>query len=259
MFGLGIKSIIVIVAVSAVFVGGGIFLLRQPESRQGDDGVRWYTDESGNWGVRGNPPACQDPLRLTTPVDIDSASGVLYPGQKRAGDYKAHGGFRFDRAGNDISVVAPMDALIYRAARYTVGGEIQYTFDFIAPCGVMYRFGHLRELSPKLAAISEKLPPPKENDSRGFSVEPGIMVTSGEEIATAIGFIGTGNSFLDFGVYDLRTKNEASKNPEWAKEHDKEQAHHAICWFDLLPAQDASRVWELPTGIEGPSSDFCVR
>ena len=48
---------------------------------------------------------CPDPFVFQLPIDINKATSVLYPGQIRGGDYKAHGGFRFDKSlPNEITV-----------------------------------------------------------------------------------------------------------------------------------------------------------
>jgi len=236
--------------------------VQQPEpvvAEQNNDAVRWY-NRGGPWQVSGNPPLCLEPLMLKTPVDMNKVSAMLYPGQQRgsgSGSYKPHGGFRFDGAGNTITVVAPMDAELWRGSRYTIDGEVQYLLDFIAPCGIWYRFGHLRVLSPRFAAIVDTLPQPEELNSRTTEFPLGTLVTRGEELATTVRFINNCNSFVDFGVFDLRQKNEASKNPAWAAIHNTEQDQYAICWFDWLPAADAAIAWQLPTGVEGTTSDYC--
>ena len=115
--------------------------------------------------------SCPEPFAFQMPVDISKATSVLYPGQVRGGDYKAHGGFRFDRSHpNEITVIAPYDAEVIAGARYPVNGEIQYTFDFSHPCGIRYRFGHLLTLSPKFQAIADKFPLPEGVDSRTTQV-----------------------------------------------------------------------------------------
>src|SRR3989344_6946398 len=117
--------------------------------------------------------ACPDPFIFDLPIDIRRATSVLYPGQIRGGDFKAHGGFRFDTSRPDeITVVAPIDAAVVTGARYPVAGEIQYTLEFEDPCGIRYRLGHLLTLAPKFQAIAEKFPMPTTLDSRTTQVRP---------------------------------------------------------------------------------------
>lgn len=96
-----------------------------------------------SWESSGIPPECQDPVIFATPVNLLRVTSVLYPGQIRGRWYKPHGGFRFDGPDEtgDIVVVAPMESTIYRASRGLDDGEIQYMFDFINSCGILYRQG----------------------------------------------------------------------------------------------------------------------
>lgn len=211
--------------------------------------------------------SCPSPFVFQMPVDMRKATSILYPGQERGGNYKAHGGFRFDRSPPDeITVTAPFDAEVIAGARYPVEGEIQYTFDFVHPCGIRYRFGHLLTLAPKFQVIADKFPLPKGLDSRTTEVYPGVTVRQGEIIATAVGLnrrgpdaLGGLNTFVDWGVYDYRKKNEVSKNPAWAAEHPHEIEQYAVCWFDWITAGDRRAVLALPSSDSqsGKASDYC--
>src|SRR3989344_4918046 len=183
--------------------------------------------------------SCPDPFVFDLPIDIRRATSVLYPGQVRGGDYKAHGGFRFDGLKNDeIQVIAPIDAVVIAGARYPVNDEVQYTFDFEHPCGIRYRLGHLLTLTPKFQDIAEKFPLPADLDSRTTQVYPSIEVKKGEHIATAVGLTQGGpsiyngiNTFLDWGVYDYRQKNASSMDPAWAATHLSDTYQYGVCWF----------------------------
>ena len=211
--------------------------------------------------------ACPDPFIFDLPIEIGKATSVLYPGQIRGGEFKAHGGFRFDTSRPDeITVVAPIDAAVVTGARYPVAGEIQYTLEFEDPCGIRYRLGHLLTLAPKFQAIAEKFPMPTTLDSRTTQVYPPIAVKKGEIIATAVGLTGRGeggtgkvNTFLDWGVYDLRQKNEASQDPAWAASHTSETYQYGVCWFDWISPENRVKVLSLPSsdGEHGTQSDFC--
>lgn len=221
--------------------------------------VTWNNTQNG-WEPSAPPPRCEEPLRLRAPTDLSRATSVLYPGQFRGGNYKPHGGFRFDTSrSNEITIVAPLDARVVDGGRYLADGEIQYTFDLITPCGIWYRLGHLRELSPKFAAIAETFPEAVEGDSRTYGVS-GATVTEGEIIATAVGFMEDENVFMDWGVYDLRSKNSASEDSAWALQHPNDQEQHAVCWFDLLSPADETIVRSLPPadGVSGATSDYCI-
>jgi len=210
---------------------------------------------------------CPDPFIFDLPIDITKATSILYPGQVRSGEFKAHGGFRFETSRpEEITVLAPVDAPVVSGARYPVNGEIQYTFEFEDPCGIRYRLGHLLTLTPKFQAIAEKFPLPTTLDSRTTQVYPPIAVKKGEVVATAVGLTGSGtggtgqvNTFLDWGVYDYRQKNEASKDPAWAASHTSDTYQYAVCWFDWISPENLAKVLALPSSdeVSGTRSDYC--
>lgn len=222
--------------------------------------VHWQQMDGG-WKPMGTAPECDPNLTFKLPTDITKVTGILYPGQTRGGNYKPHGGFRMDNAKNtDVSVTAPLDGNVVRGANFLVDGEIQYTFDIMHSCGIMYRVGHLLTLPPKFLDIAKAFPAAQENDSRTMNINPPVPVKLGEVIATSVGVTKpTINTFFDWGVYDMRQKNEASKNASWAADKDPELAPHAVCWFDWLNAADKAKVKSLPPGDpqSGTKSDYC--
>lgn len=251
------KILIALVVLVLLFVAGFVYK-GKIDSKQFSPNISLESDEDG-WKPSGKPPDCPSPLGLQTPVDLSLVTTILYPGQIRGGDYKAHGGFRFDSSKNDeITVKAPIDAVVSDASRYIEQGEAQYMLDFVNPCGIRYRFDHLLVLEPKFAKIADQLPPAKVDDSRTTPVNPPVSISKGEIIATAVGLRKSSNVFVDWGVYDMRSKNKASKDPNWARQHYL-LAKYGICWFDLLPPEDAAKVKNLPAGdsISGSKSDYC--
>ncbi len=227
----------------------------------GDSKVSWeFMGEK--WESSGTAPKCEDPIAMQSPADISKATQVLYPGQQRSTGYKTHGGFRFENnPTGDVSVTIPRDSSLVKASRYIEQGEIQYFFVFTSPCGIAYRFDHLRELTPAFQAIADKLPEAKVDDSRTTPLSPAVAFKAGEKVATKVGFAKTQNASFDFGVYDLRAKNAASSDAVYAAKHsdDKEFAPYGVCWFDVLPAKDAAIVKGLPAGDQtaGKTSDYC--
>ena len=199
---------------------------------------------------------CPTPL-LQTPVDLSKVTSILYPGQERGGNYKAHGGFGFDNASDNlVTVKIPLNGKISRVVRYREMGEIQYLFEFDGNCGVSFRFDHLRKLTPKFEAVVNAFP--IKEDTRTDPVNPPVAVTVGEVIATEVGFLN--NVSVDFGVYDMRQKNEVSKDPVWASAHSQYPADsYGICWLNSLPQADSAIVNLLP-GRDGKfekKSDYC--
>lgn len=223
--------------------------------------LMWQQGEGG-WRSTQTPPACPEQPMMHMPADISKVTAVLYPGQTRGGNYKPHGGFRFDgTANNKVKVTAPTDGFIVRGGNYIAEGEIQYTFDIMHNCGVMYRVGHFRELPDNLKKIADTWPAPKEGDSRTEQVNPAVYVKRGEVLATSVGIVGAQNTFFDWGVYDYRQQNSASQSTAYQQAHiqDKELSWHAVCWFDWLPAADSEKLTALPAGdpTSGKNSDYC--
>ena len=235
---------------------------QQPKDQEATQSARWEWNGT-KWESSGEAPDCPNPNTFKkSPTDVSKATAVLYPGQNRGGDYKPHGGFRFDGVKNaDVMVVAPMDAKLVEASRYIEQGETQILLTFTNDCGISYRFDHLLAVSPAIQAEIDKLPPAKPDDSRTTKFDSPVTVKTGDTIATAVGFKNSGNSSFDFGVYDLRERNKAAQDSAYATKHQDElsQAAYAVCWFDMLPSADASVVKNLPAGdsASGKTSDYC--
>jgi hypothetical protein len=212
-----------------------------------------------DWSAAGTAPACGAPLTFPTAIDISRATALLYPGQIRGGNYKPHGGFLFPTFTNaSVTVTVPMAGYVYRGVRYIEDGEVQYLFDIINPCGVMHRFDHLLTLSTRFAALANQLPPATTSSMTTFFAGR-EEVAAGDVIATGVGHLSTGNTGVDWGVYDLRQRNAASTNAAWFAAHSGELAPFAICWLDNLSNGDAARARALPAGdfLMGATSDYC--
>ena len=223
-------------------------------------GVSWQFDhQTGIWSALGTPPACPDPLIFPSPVDVNLASSILYPGQLRGGDYKPHGGFRFDTLStNEVSVYAPMDGKLYQASRHWALGDVQYSLYFINDCGIQYKLDHLLELTSKFDEIVNEIPMGAQNDSRTTQIHPPVSVAKGEQVATKVGLKKTKNVFFDFGVYDLRAKNGVDYTGR-DYFNIKEYGEHAICWLNNLEGSTRTVVLALPgaDGQSGKQSDYC--
>jgi hypothetical protein len=224
-------------------------------------GISWSFNGE-DWSANSTPPECPDPLIIESPVNVNLASGILYPGQVRGGDYKPHGGFRFNNllGTNKVDVYAPMDGNLVRASRHLAMGEIQYSLYFINDCGIMFKLDHLLELTPKFQKTLETIPQGAEGDSRTTGISSALFVKQNEQIATKVGFEKSRNIFFDFGLYDLRRKNGVVYDSVFRQNHDgiNEFGVHALCFLDYLKEKDQQFVKSLPAGgIEGKVSDYC--
>lgn len=277
--GFGIVEVLIAVVVLVVigFLGWNAFSLiknrtsesknnSQPqnvkeESNSNSKSLIWQQTADG-WQSTQSAQKCTDQPMLKAPTDLSKVTSVLYPGQTRGGNYKPHGGLRFDNStDNTVVVTAPIDGYLVRGGSYIAEGELQYTFDAMNNCGIMYRVGHLRELPENLQKIASTWPEPTSN-SATQSISPAVFIKQGEVLATKVGILAEKNTFFDFGVYDYRNLNEASKSPAYQSAHpqDKELAWHAVCWLkDWLPGNDVSTLAALPAGdsSSGKNSDYC--
>lgn len=265
--------VFVVLPLLIIFLGvGGYYLLGQKETSSSQKQPVAQRDEQQisektvtwewngeKWVANSTAPSCPSPLLLDPPVDFQKVTAILYPGQVR-GQYKAHGGFRFG-TDNTVNVTAPLDATLIQGSRYIEGGEVQYLFEFVNNCGVAYRFDHLLTLTPTFQTIADGLPEAKPDDSRTTKIES-VTVKKGDLIATEVGFKQTKNVSVDFGVYDYRTANTASKNKAYYDTHMREGSliFHGVCWLDMFSAAEVTTLKALPGGdsVSGKQSDYCL-
>src|SRR3989338_1317641 len=264
------RTIFFITAIFLIIVGVVFFLLQNrdeefPFSPSNND-INWMFDyDMKTWRVSGIPPTCPEPLYLPSPVNINLASGILYPGQERGGDYKPHGGFRFDnRDTNDIEVRAIMDGIILKASKYLEAGEEQVLLFYVNDCGVMVMHDHILTLSPKLKTALDNVPLGKEGDSRTTNIKSKVYIKKGEVLATEVGsrnFNGRKNIGIDFGLYDIRKTNGVVYGSNFRTRFPMidEYGTHAVCWLDYLEQADKSVAKSIPgaDGKSGTSSDYC--
>ena len=220
--------------------------------------VIWLADR-GTWSANGTAPSCPEPFVLQTPVDMSKVTGALWPGQARGNDYKGHGGFSFNEKDTEsVIVTAPIGSHLVQAAKYLESDQEQILLFFSVPCGYSYRFDHVRGLSPKVEEALQAIPTATAGDSRTTVISPPLWVEQGEVIANSVG-LPNFNIFVDFGLYDVRKPNNLTPNPAWADlfAKDVEFGQYGVCFFDYLPGSDGATMRSFPTGIEGPTSDYC--
>jgi hypothetical protein len=270
--GMGVIEIIIGVAV-IILIGGGIWYALNGSKKneptpapttvevKKEAKLIWQQTPDG-WQASETPPDCPAQPMLKTPTNLSKVTSILYPGQRRGGNYKSHGGFRLDGTSNSLVVVtAPTDGYVVRGAQYIEQGEVQYMFDIMNNCGVMYRLDHLNNLSVKLKDVAKTWPPAQVDSSQTQPVTATVYIEAGETLATSVGFVKSKNTFFDFGVYDFRSQNEISKSATYQAAHNqfKETDWHAVCWFNWMPEADEKIIRALPSGdpASGKTSDYC--
>jgi hypothetical protein len=223
--------------------------------------VRWEW-RGEEWAPSSDAPTCSEPYIINSPMDAAKATSVLYPGQVRGGDFKPHGGIGVENSttGNEVDVVATTSFYLYRGSRYIENGDLQHMVDFVDPCGFLHRYDHLATVSEALQTYIDQLPAAKQDDSRTTNFQTNPLFKKGDVLATKIGY--ESNAFFDYGLYDLRKPNEASKTNLYKTDQqrigDKQLSFYALCWFDNLKESDKNIISKLPArGIEGKTSDYC--
>lgn len=270
---VGVEIILAVVVLVAVgFVGWKLVVSKNNDalntasvnSSEKGQFVGWRFD-GDIWKAVNDAPKCEDPLVISSPVKVSEVDGILLPGEVRGGDFKPHGGLSRSAFNNRnrIDVSAIRDAYVYQGARYLHDGKtVQYMFDFIDPCGIRYRLDHLAMLTPDFQKLADELPEAKTNDSRTTEIKP-VLIKKGTLIATEIGIKADGNAFFDFGVYDLRAPNQASKTSLYTTDQlrisDKEQSFFALCWMDYMQGSEKTVITALPLRNGDPQgiSDYC--
>lgn len=225
--------------------------------------VFWVDNQKGGFKPTKQPPACPDPILQMSPVDVNQATEIGYPGQYRGTDYKAHGFFSFYRSNsNEVTVKLPFDASLVGITKYIDGqSDPQYIMTFQHECGYQVLFDHLHTLGPDFAQIDSTLKVQNDTQSKPPELPYGYF-KAGTIVATGAGIKkNMKGGGLDFGLYDLRQKNQMSSNPRYAELHKDKAGHvfYGMCWIDYLPKADRDRVMQilpLATDDRG-ASDYC--
>ena len=140
-----------------------------------------------------------------------------------------------------------------RTESYIDIDEEQVKLEFMHPCGILLRLDHLAQLSDRWATIIQDVP--VTSDSRvTFFPQHTHFVTQGEVIANGIGHAS--NTYLDFGVYDLRQTNNIASYIATAWPEYTGSADYGICWPELFDAATQELLYSLPAGAVA-TSDYC--
>ena len=230
--------------------------------------IRWnFMNESQSWESNSNPPECGDIDDLFTvfPVDINNVTQFARPGRLGTGNYDdavyiAHSALRTDNsshADQPIKFPAKGFSLASAAQRFEsrYSDLVQIKLEFIHPCGLQVRLDHLNSLTGRWSEILRDLPLNEDSNSRITFFPQGVhLVGEGELLSYGIGH--PTNVYLDFGVYDLRSKNNiheyiANEWPDYVGQGD-----YGICWAGFFGDEIESALHALPAGAN-PDSDYC--
>ena len=269
--GSHVLIVVIVVAIIAIIVALALLFISRLTDSGEKDGTLSQSSESNKfiwqqgpngWQATSKAPECPAQPMLKAPADLSKVTSVLYPGQVRGTtSYKPHGGLRFDNStDNKVTVSSPIDGYIINGVRHIADGgtEVQYGFSIMNNCGVAVVIGHLRELTPDLQKIADTFPEPTQN-SATRNVSPPVYVEQGEVLATKVGILSDHNTFFDWGVFDYRQTNQASKSVAYQNAHSnsKDTTWYAVCWLQdgWLPGNDQAKLAALPSGDK--TSDYC--
>ena len=227
--------------------------------------VRWQVDRNGEWSYIGNPPDCEpfETLFTTFPIEMEYLTQFARPGRTGMGEtiYIGHGALRADTSIHDqVTVRFPAEGFSLaqvsrRFENYIDSNEEQIKLEFIHPCGLLVRLDHLARLSNRWALIVEGVP--LGTDSRiTFFPQNVHFVAAGEILSEGIGHAA--NTYLDFGVYDFRNKNDVASYVVSHWPDYRGTADYGICWSAFFGAETEKALSELPAGAN-PLSDYCSR
>ena len=238
--------------------------------------VEWSNWETGEWIPSSTPPKC-GPLEEMfdgIPIDIRIVNEFGRPGREGGNGsyYVAHGYLRPGNTPHDqIEVKFPAEGFsLYAVNRrvedyyieeketdtvyHIADDEVQVKLEFHHPCGIKIMLDHLAQITNRWAEIIKDVPV-LTNDSRVTFMGSGEhFVEAGEVLAYAIGHAT--NTYLDFGVYDMRTKNQSAEMlardwPEYVS-----GASYGVCWTGLFGPKVEKILEDLTTGSVS-TSDFC--
>ena len=235
--------------------------------------VKWSNWETGEWSPSSTPPKCGplEDMFNVFPLDIAVVDVFTPPGRPGGNGsyYISHGHLRSQNTPhNQIDVKFPAEGFSLYAVnrrledyyieeketdtiKHIADDEEQVKLEFHHPCGIKIMIDHIAQINDRWSEIIKNVPVLLNDSGVTFMPDGQYFVESGEVLGYAIGH--STNTNLDFGVYDLRNKNDLAEMmardwPQYAI-----TASHAICWTDLFGAETQ----KLLEGKAVSSSDFC--
>ena len=138
-----------------------------------------------------------------------------------------------------VPVYAVADSVLTSVGYYTTSlGTDEYLIFFDVTCEISYKYDHIAELAPKLAAVAPQTPSTDSSTARTDK----ITLKAGELIGYANGAGGQGA--WDFGVYDTTFTNQFA-NQERYIESNAKQSIHTVCPYDYFEPDLKSQLYAL--------------
>jgi hypothetical protein len=177
------------------------------------------------------------------PTDLSQIASIVPSGSPSGGVIKPHS-YLHNKDNPDFSnvrvpVYAVADAVVTSVAYYNTSvNSAEYLIFFDASCEISFKYDHLSELAPKLAAVAPDTP---ANDSRTTHTPP-IELEAGELVGYSNGAGGKGA--WDFGAHDLTHTNQFANQERYIAGH-MGQSIHAVCPYDYFVEPLKSQMYAL--------------
>jgi len=208
------------------------------------DGVSYYRacgsnrdfeilSTGGATTLSGSPCTIEsDPTAKFTalPTDLSQIASIIPPGSPAGGVIKPHSYLhnRNKSDGNNVRVpvYAVADSVLTSIAYYGTSVDTsEYLIFFDVTCEISFKFDHISEVAPKLAAVAPSTPA----DSSMTTETEAISFEAGELIGYSVGAGGFGA--WDFGAYDLTYTNQFANQERYEAGY-MMQSIHTICPYD---------------------------
>ena len=158
-----------------------------------------------------------------------------------------------DEAVDEVPVYAPADSRLLSVGSFPVpdatapgGVRDDYELEFEVSCEVVYKYGHVSRLAPRLQAVAPSVP--------GYSPAGPLPVTAGEVVAYTRGTAQAYN-------WDFLLKSSSKQNQFTVQgRYERDQRHLVVadCPYDYYPEEMRAEYYALLDGginpvVQGPS------
>jgi hypothetical protein len=178
-----------------------------------------------------------------SPTDIDSISAIVPAGSPIGGVIKPHSYiFNKDAPGrrsSRVPVYAVADSVLTAVSYYgTSVGTSEYLIFFDVTCEISFKYDHISEVAPKIAAVAPQTP----SESSATQRTDAITFKAGEIIGYTVGAGGEGP--WDFGAYDLTYTNQFANQERYEKGY-MTQSLHTVCPYEYFEEPLSSQLLAL--------------
>lgn len=177
------------------------------------------------------------------PTDLSKIASIVPSGSPAGGVIKPHS-YLHNRNNPDgtnvrVPVYAVADSLLTSIAYYgTTVNTSEYLIFFDVTCEISFKYDHISEVVPKLAAVAPATP----SDSSATSRTAAITFEAGELIGYSVGAGGFGA--WDFGAYDLTYTNRFANQERYEAGY-MTQSLHTVCPYDYFEEPLKSEMYAL--------------